>query len=122
MISQREIEGVLAEASSSDICAATICDLLAVDHRRYAMESLADHGDCLTLADLADEVAIRSHETHITDVSADDVLEIYLRLYEEHVPELAAADLVEYDQDRDLVRRGANASLVDPVLDCGTDH
>ncbi|MXV61118.1 hypothetical protein GS429_03395 [Natronorubrum sp. JWXQ-INN-674] len=57
----------------------------------------------MTLADLADEVAIREHKSPITEISAKTVQRVYLSLYHTHVPMLEEADFVRYDQEADIV-------------------
>ncbi|TYL37208.1 DNA-binding protein [Natronococcus pandeyae] len=57
----------------------------------------------VTLADLADELAVKEHGMTIDGIPADAVTEIYLSLYHCHVPKLVDANIVEYDQDQDLV-------------------
>lgn len=116
MTSRSEIERVVA-SHSNDLSADTVFELLAEQRRRYLLESLAEHGYSLTLADLADEVASRERDAHIAEIPEDDVLEVYLALYHQHVPKLAAADVVAYDQDQDLVARATNAAVLERVME-----
>jgi hypothetical protein len=80
-----------------------VFELLSDDCRRHALSILAAHGESLTLADLADEVAVRLHDAPLGELSAETVAEVYMSLYHHHVPKLAAEDVVAYDQERDLV-------------------
>lgn len=116
MPSRSDIERVIEAHPATDLSTDTVFELLADRRRRFLLESLAEHGYSLTLADLADEVAARECEAHIAEIPEDDVLEVYLGLYHQQVPKLAAADVVAYDQDKDLVARGANADLLERVL------
>ncbi|WP_254544430.1 DUF7344 domain-containing protein [Halomarina pelagica] len=70
--------------------------------RYYVMVALREHVS-LTLADLADEVAVREHDRPLSDVSPDVVLEHYDDLYDVHVPALVDVGVVAYDQERDVV-------------------
>ena len=88
-------------------------DIYAHRHRRYALECLERHDDPLTLADLADEVAIRDHGKPLQNIPADAVKDIYLSLYHWHVPKLVDARLVKYDQHRDLVRQALHDDAVE---------
>lgn len=117
MTSYADIERVLDAHPDNDVSADTAFELLADRRRRYLLASLAEHGYTLTLADLADEVASRERDRHITRIPDDDVLDVYLALYHRHVPKLAAADVVRYDQDRDLVARADNAVVLERVLE-----
>lgn len=116
MPSRSHIESVLATHEATDLSADTVFELLAARRRRYLLESLAEHGYSLTLADLADEVAARETGAHITEIPEGDVLDIYLSLYHTHLPKLEAAKVVAYDQDNDLVGRGRNAVVLEGVL------
>jgi DNA-binding transcriptional ArsR family regulator len=70
--------------------------------RQLALRRVREHRS-LTLADLADEVAVDDHGTTLVEVPADRVRDIYLQFYHCHLPYLRDADLVRYDQERDLV-------------------
>lgn len=85
-------------------------ELLASRRRRYVLHVLGTYEEPITLADLADEVAIREYDGPITDISADAVLRIYLSLYHSHVPKLSEAGLVAYDQEADTVELWADAA------------
>lgn len=121
MTSHSEIEEVIESHERVDISTDTVFELLADSRRRYLLESLAEHGYSLTLADLADEVASRECDAHITDIPEDEVLEVYLSLYHQHVPKLDGADVVVYDQDRDLVARDENATVLEQVIELSVD-
>ncbi|MFC7166980.1 DUF7344 domain-containing protein [Halospeciosus flavus] len=70
--------------------------------RRHALAVLRSYG-ALTLADLADEVAVREHGCPLPAIDPETVLDVYLSLYHDHVPALVNADAAVYDQERDLV-------------------
>lgn len=93
-----------------------IYDVLSERRRRDVLRCLQEYNESMTLADVADEVAVRELGKRITDISAETVMEIYLSLYHSHVPKLTAAGIVEYDQERDLVTT-KNLEPVEPYLD-----
>jgi hypothetical protein len=79
---------------------------LLLDRRcRDALHCLQVHEDPLTLADLAEEVAVRETGMALTEISATDVKEIYMSLYYTQIPRLEGEDLVRYDQETDTVAR-----------------
>ncbi|PSP76174.1 hypothetical protein BRC81_13565 [Halobacteriales archaeon QS_1_68_20] len=86
----------------------TVFDLLSHSRRRHALAVLGNYDEPMTLADLADEVAVRQHEASLDEISAEEVADIYFRLYHKDVPKLTAADVVAYDQERDLVAADDN--------------
>ena len=88
-----------------------IYDVLSERRRRYVLKCLQEYDESMTLADVADEVAVRELGKRITDISAETVMEVYLSLYHSHLPKLTAAGIVEYDQERDIVI----AKDLDPV-------
>lgn len=57
----------------------------------------------LSLADLADELAVWERAGSLAEIPAEDVRDIYLELYQIHLPRLEDANVLVYDQERDLV-------------------
>lgn len=94
-----------------------VLDLLGAERRREVLRILSNRELSLTLADLADEVAVREHRTPIDEISAEDVKRIYLALYHTHVPKLAAGGVVDYDQEQDMVSPTENFRHVAPYLE-----
>lgn len=80
----------------------TLLRALANERRRRTLAALQRHRS-LTLADLADELAVTERGVPLVDVSAEFVQRIYMDLYHRQVPMLADADLVVYEQEPDLV-------------------
>lgn len=93
-----------------------VFSILDTRRRRTTLAVLADHRKTLSLADLADEVAVREHDTRITNLSPTVVDEISSSLYHDHVPVLADADLVAYDRERDLVTATGRLDELEPFL------
>lgn len=91
----------------------TTFGIFAHHRRRYALRGLRMYEDPMTLADLADEVAIRENEAPITEISAETVKRVYLSLYHTHVPKLEEAGLVQYDQDTDMVALSERADDIE---------
>ena len=82
-------------------------ELLTNRRRRLTLRVVRTYGDDLTLADLAEEVAMREFDRGIADISAETVREVYVSLYHDHLPRLVDVGLLEYEQERDLVSPGA---------------
>lgn len=80
-----------------------LLDPVAYRRRRYAVSGLRDQPGPITLADLADEVAVMENGTPLTEVPASEVKRIYMTLYHSHVPKLEMAGVVEYLQNGDLI-------------------
>ncbi|QLG61526.1 DUF7344 domain-containing protein [Halorarum salinum] len=96
-------------------------DALADRRRRDVLDLLRTHGGPMSLADLADEIAVREDETPITEVTPGDATRVYMSLYHTHVPKLADAGFLEYDRARDAVAPTDGASELDPILDAVED-
>lgn len=94
----------------------TAFELLAHRRRRTALRCLSDHAPSISLADLAEQVAVRETGRPLPDIDPDEVLQVYLSLYHVHVPKLADAAVVEYVQDRDLVTLPADQTALDRLL------
>ena len=80
-------------------------EVLSRERRRYALYCLQRYRNPMTLADLADEVALLERgERSLADVPEEKVKSVYMSLYHSHVPKMADEGVVEYDQDEDAVR------------------
>jgi hypothetical protein len=80
----------------------SLFELLSNSRRRHIVRCLKEHAT-LTLADVAEEIAVRERATTIDQIDPETVQDVYHSLYHVHVPKLERADLVLYDQDQDLV-------------------
>lgn len=80
--------------------------LLASERRRHVITIVSGVGEPITLADVADEVAIRESGRPLTELSPERVARVYTSLYHDHLPRLQDAGIVTYDQERDLVGPG----------------
>lgn len=93
----------MSEGAQSPSQISELFALFAHHRRRYALRELRQHTNPMTLADLADEIAIRENETPLAEVPAEEVKRIYMSLYHTHIPKLEEADLVHYDQEQDTL-------------------
>lgn len=80
-----------------------VFELLSHRRRRICLQCLQTHEQALPLADLADEVAVREHETSLDEISAEAVKQIYMSLYHAHIPKLADHGVISYEQATDTV-------------------
>lgn len=78
-------------------------ELLGHPYRRALLTCLREHGESLTLADVAEEVACTVSGDPLTDIDAEVVKRVYMSLYHSHVPKLVEYDVVHYEQERDLI-------------------
>ncbi|SFK63831.1 hypothetical protein SAMN04487950_0316 [Halogranum rubrum] len=87
-------------------------------YRRLIVDRLCEH-TTLTVADLADEIAVHQHDAPLDDVPPTAVVDIYTELCRTHLPELARASLVAYDEEHELVSRpGCGLDTSVPVSEC----
>ncbi|RDI73017.1 hypothetical protein DWB78_04965 [Halopelagius longus] len=78
-------------------------DVLTDQRRRFAIRCLIEYDTPMTLADLADEVAVREEERPLSEIPAEDVMQVYLSLYHAHIPKLVDVGVADYSQEQDLV-------------------
>ena len=86
-------------------------------YRRLVVDRVYEH-TTLTVADLADEIAVHEHDAPLDEIDPMDVADVYFELCETHLPQLARASFVAYDEEDDLVSRpGYGPSSVVAVSD-----
>lgn len=95
-----------------------VLSLFAERRRRLAVSCLEQHEEALSLADLAEDIAIEETDASRSDIDRQDVSHVYLNLYHNHVPRLEDHGIVEYEQERGLIRLSEGT---DPVLEILTD-
>lgn len=93
--------------------ASTMFKILAHHRRRYVIHCLRKYENPMTLADLADEVAVLENDTALMEIPAEEIKRVYFSLYHTHIPKLADAELVQYQQDGDLVTLAERAENLD---------
>lgn len=89
---------------------------LAHRRRRHVLVCLYEH-HAMTLADLADEVAVKVYDQRLDKIPAETVKQIYLSLYHNHIPKLESANMVRYSQSADSVELGDAIGQAAPFLD-----
>lgn len=100
----------------------TIFELLAHHRRRTILALLQTYSYPLPLADVAEEVAVREHDTSIDGIPADEVKRIYMTLYHRHIPKLSQYEVVSYDQDRDMVALTERGGQLLAVMDVAIEE
>lgn len=100
----------------------TVLELLAHPLRRELVDCLRAYEETLTLADVADEIAVATSDgVPLTEIAPETVAEIYMELYHTHIPRLADHEVVRYDQERDLVALSENADQLNPYLELAAE-
>lgn len=85
-------------------------------HRRIVLGTLTEEQRSLTLNDLTKTVLKNNHQTPTTAESEDVLTEIRRSLYHVHLPKLASTGLIDYDPERQLVKRTEQFDQVKPTL------
>lgn len=75
----------------------------SVDRTETVLRCLSRFDDSVTLADLAEEVALSETGKPITALSGDYIKDVYLALYHAEIPFLVDQSVVAYDQETDRV-------------------
>lgn len=73
-------------------------------YRRLVVDRVYAH-TAVTVADLADEIAVHEHGVPLDEIDPMDVTDVYFELCETHLPQLARVSLVAYDEEEELVSR-----------------
>ena len=119
--SESETPEGATNSPSSQLSTTTLFDVLANQRRRYALRSLKAYETPITLADLADDVAIREHERPITEIPAEEVKRVYTSLYHAHIPKLADEGILEYSQEQDMVALSEDVDQLESLLKAITE-
>jgi hypothetical protein len=94
----------------------TVLRLCQHQHRRIVLAILAAEQRSLTLNDLTKTVLKYNHQTPITEVSEDVLVDIRLSLYHVHLPMLASESLIAYDPEQQLVEPAEQFEQVQPSV------
>jgi hypothetical protein len=74
-----------------------VADILGSDRRRYALETLAERDDAMTVDDLAAVVRARERDTSPDAISREERQRVRAEFFQRHLPKLIATDTVRYD-------------------------
>ena len=121
MVGHSPEAGVVERGDSDGRSVGVGFDLLADQRCRIALSCLADHSQAIALADLAEDVAVRENEEAITEISKEEIQRIRTSLYHNHVPRLVDAGVVEFDPDRNSVRRSETGDATELAHLLATD-
>lgn len=80
-----------------------VFEVLSEERRREALRVILEQETSVTLADLADEVAVRENQAPLSEISAEEIKGIYLDLYHTHVPKLSETGAITYHPNGDTV-------------------
>lgn len=89
--------------------ASTVFELLTHRHRRYALYYLSQRLGAVGLPDLVEAITLREGERAPDRLAAE--------FHHRHLPKLVDAGVVEYDPDRERIRRLPAAEALDPHLE-----
>lgn len=92
-----------AALTALDFDTEALLEVLADPRRWGVIACLEKYRTPMTLADMADEIAIWKHEKALTDIPPEDVKSVYVDLYHHDIPLLERAELVTYSQEQDMV-------------------
>lgn len=120
--------GGKAERDSSDKPSIDeLFDILSDSRRRQILSILMDHGEELTLSQLADKVASRDsgpprnevpkekHQVR-SEVPEDSSNRLTTSLHHVDIPKMDQVGLVEFDPDRKTIRATENATQIEQIL------
>lgn len=95
-------EAVPSDGSGTDLD--EFFDVLADQHRRYALYYLLGRDDGAPLAQVVREVLEREQGCDIDVLRDERCRRVYLEFYHDHVPRMEASGLVDFVEDEGVVR------------------
>jgi hypothetical protein len=95
----------------------TVFDVLRNRRRRYALHHLKQREGCVSVSDLAEQVAAWETETPLHEVTPEDRRRVYISLIQTHLPTMENARMVRFDEDATEVRLTEAAGDVDVYIE-----
>lgn len=99
----------------------TIFELLSHHRRRTLLTILRTHDEPLTLADVAEEIAVQEQDACLDALPAGDVMRTYGLFSHQHIQKLESHGVVAHDQDRDIVALTGVAEELTPFLELANE-
>ena len=98
----------------SEVTVVEVHDALSNVRRLYVIDALhaLDSEATTTTRELANAIAAVQNEKEPDQVFNDEYRTVYQNLREYHLPDLADIDAIEYDSDRNVIKRGKNFTTV----------
>ena len=101
-----------SSTATDDFSPTAMFELLASDHRRYALHYLSQKVGAVSVCDLAEQIAICE-----ADPTYDRYERILTGLHHIHLPKLADANVVRYDVEQETVELRDAVDSLTPHLD-----
>lgn len=98
-----------AQEPVADLSLDHVFEILKNERRRTVLQYLDEHGDTVSLSDLAEHVAAVENDTTVTQVTSNERKCVYVGLYQCHLPKMDNMDIVEFNQNRGRISLGPNA-------------
>jgi hypothetical protein len=98
-----------------------VFEILKNERRRTVLHYLKDHGETVSLGELAEHVAAVENGTTVAQVTSNERKCVYVGLYQCHLPKMDDMDIVEFNQNRGRISLGPNAPQLYEYLDESDD-
>jgi len=103
--------------SSTQLPLDHVFEILKNERRRTVLHYLNDHGETVSLGELAEHVAAVENGTTVAQVTSNERKCVYVGLYQCHLPKMDDMDIVEFNQNRGRISLGPNAAQLYEYLD-----
>ena len=98
-----------------------IFHILQTNRRRDAISYLLDREGPVKMADIAEHVAAKEHETTVAELTSTQRQRVYIPLYQSHLPKLDTKGIIEYEQSRGIVRPTDRLELFRPFIEATSE-
>lgn len=93
-----------------------VFELLKNSRRRETLKYLDNHGEKVTLSEVAEHIAAIENDTTPRAITSQQRKRVYVGLYQSHLPKMDDAAVIEFEKNRGTIRRGPNAAQLEPYL------
>lgn len=94
-----------------------VFEILKNERRRTVLHYLEDHGETVSLGELAEHVAAVENGTTVAQVTSNERKCVYVGLYQCQLPKMDDMDIVEFNQNRGRISLGPNADQLYEYLE-----
>lgn len=97
---------------ATDLALDDVLSCLSNERRRYTIEILDDHGDPLSLSEMAERIATRQYDVDRETLTSSQRKCVYTGLYQAHIGKLTEVNAIEFDDRAKMLEPAANTAVL----------
>lgn len=109
----------LGDRTTRELTKSQAFDALRNSRRRAAIVCLREHGENMSVNELATRVAAEEYDVAPEELSSEQYKRVYTGLYQCHLDRAADLGIVDFDSNDNTVRLREEAAQLGPYLDDG---